>query len=78
MTKVCNTELYRPVRTVHTGTHTARYRVVHSKKPRIERYDIISSGNGRNFNRYRPAQVGNGRFRSLPHCSSATVLQRTI
>ncbi|CAL9753089.1 unnamed protein product, partial [Musa acuminata subsp. burmannicoides] len=47
--------------------------------------NIISGGNSQNFDRYRLAQLGNGRFRplplgndrnrSLPHCNSATVLQ---
>ncbi|CAL9120060.1 unnamed protein product, partial [Musa textilis] len=45
---------------------------------RIGRYGDISGGNGRNFDRYRSAQLGNGRFRPLPPGNSTpTVLLGT-
>uniref|UniRef100_A0A804L679 Sodium/calcium exchanger membrane region domain-containing protein n=1 Tax=Musa acuminata subsp. malaccensis TaxID=214687 RepID=A0A804L679_MUSAM len=58
-----------------------------NNSPRIGRYGVISSGNCRNFDCYRPIQLNNGRFRPLPlgnnqnrplpHCNSAIVLQRS-
>ncbi|RZR83999.1 hypothetical protein BHM03_00010727 [Ensete ventricosum] len=42
--KVCNFDLYRPVRAVHTGARTARYRAV---PPKIDRQQSISAVGGR-------------------------------
>ncbi|CAL9083808.1 unnamed protein product, partial [Musa textilis] len=69
--RVCSFELYRPVRAVRTGLTGYRYadRPLPGGTPgisRIGRYGDISGGNGRNFDRYRSAQLGNGRFRPLP------------
>ncbi|CAL9091550.1 unnamed protein product, partial [Musa textilis] len=73
--------LYRPVRAVRTGPTGYRYadRPLPDGTPgisRIGRYGDISGGNGRNFDRYRPAQLGNGRFRR--DTGTRTALYRSV